>query len=1560
MGDEAPTTLELTCPGCGAFFRLKPKRGRLPKGPIPCPKCATSIPVPSATTPTSSAQVGEEDSFAQRPRTSKTTAPMAQVMGSGIIKRKKRDGESSQLGTPSPEPTSEPAASPQREAELPEHSSPRLKAPSAMDRLLDDAPGPGATFLGLPTLGDSGLGVIRAELDAAQEPLRAQRLDEGQVPEYTMPLTSSQQGEFSREDRTISADEELLAKLSAQRSTREVPTAQIEPAARPEHLRDTQEVDPVDPQEHRKTPIHLERPPVDLFDAPLDDDDDELRPPADDWGDGQGPFDLRDILAAEKERGNELSGEITRNPALEGGGGLYPVPEPSKSKPLPDDSFGAHVKRPRSKHLATLSVSAQSPEHDHRETSDRSNSGAFKHARVSTGDIFSETSSALNDDSLFPVFEAKQSPKPLPAAPEEASPAQLESLEPSEQEELRHTPRTTAEYDPISPTTPPAEVATTEEPPAPVGAQAGQEDAEQESSPALSALLKRKIGKKKADELRHKIEQEEQQVEEPIPGLAQDSGLSSLDALFDEQQSKSKFGPSAINPSSPSSSFSSGELLSEDDLMDAVSSASESWSKAFEEEQEALGEQDQGQEAPALFAPPLHDTSPTREALNPSDLWDELARDESEAQEAQEASTAQQQQPKEAEQPPREDEIKTPVMSLTPPVLPESSKPLISALKAKLLERQSSLQERSEALAQPTSTPLLEATKPKLSLAAMSKAQEPSQPARPAELPTLDLKTPSEFEAEPHFNDRSGSPLISGFPSSSQSTDELKIIRSKRRRGGNDSQSGLFARPLADGLGQESSVTMGMAGERRGSGYIRLPTTEILEVLGQGSYRLMVEEIVYEPVDEQGLVDLIKQGVLLGAEQIAEADGDWTPIAEHPVFKRLRKKMAMEAHAVLAKYKRQAAQSSDQLAVKAQEQDAKSGAKGFTKPLTPVNPVAETTQDQLSVAPDEPLRVSQEITIDRENPHHEETRELKLDPQEAQWLGREEPEQEQAAATPEPTADEAGLFFDDDLEAQLHEELEDELSEPELQPQAEDEAEDEPIDEELAPTQLFEAEAPATQEAPPVDEPELTPAPSKARWLLPLLLVVLLCGLAVGAIAMFKPELLGLAAIQPAPPKTNNTPPPVTPPVVVAAADASPDAAPAIVDPPLEQSDLERAIAFEQAGDFAAAIPLMEKLHQSAPKDIDNISFLTRVYLGDKRYAQARATALLGLSQPKLKKDEAEQLQKLYQQGIISDPLLTQTSARLLKLDEDLDALHFIEEDKLFQVKVLKDGKTTHVFKPAQVEWGSGWRQEVATWRLSELMASNFSVPQTEAVRISEDDFMALYQRHDSELQKKGLNRIREWDELDWVNEKGADGVKRRYLYGALQRWVEPRVGFPVEYTNAWQDLVNVDEDERVLEQPIQKTLEPIERADKARYEQIVTQLGDLSTKGLASQLSDLMVMDYLINHRPRFERRSEDYGKATQLKDGQLYSLMHGVSWGLRASSTISSRFRNVSRFSRQSITALELMEPKFVDGILFPDADSREKKRLKIFWSQRNKTLRKVKKLTEDYSQEAVLYFP
>ncbi len=102
-------------------------------------------------------------------------------------------------------------------------------------------------------------------------------------------------------------------------------------------------------------------------------------------------------------------------------------------------------------------------------------------------------------------------------------------------------------------------------------------------------------------------------------------------------------------------------------------------------------------------------------------------------------------------------------------------------------------------------------------------------------------------------------------------------------------------------LDKQQISNAGNASENRGSGFIKLPTTDILDVLGTGQFRLRVQDIIYEPVDEKGLTQLIKGGVLLGAEDIAEANGNWMPISEHPVFSELRERMAREAHSLLSK-----------------------------------------------------------------------------------------------------------------------------------------------------------------------------------------------------------------------------------------------------------------------------------------------------------------------------------------------------------------------------------------------------------------------------------------------------------------------------------------------------------------------------------------------------------------------------------------------------------------------------------------------------------------------------------
>ena len=96
-----------------------------------------------------------------------------------------------------------------------------------------------------------------------------------------------------------------------------------------------------------------------------------------------------------------------------------------------------------------------------------------------------------------------------------------------------------------------------------------------------------------------------------------------------------------------------------------------------------------------------------------------------------------------------------------------------------------------------------------------------------------------------------------------------------------------------------SQQEQGLAGEYRGSGFILLETSEIRDAVGTGVFRLRIRGEVFEEVAESTVVELIKRGVFMGGGEIAELDGPWVPILEHPIFLRLRGSMATKAHQLL-------------------------------------------------------------------------------------------------------------------------------------------------------------------------------------------------------------------------------------------------------------------------------------------------------------------------------------------------------------------------------------------------------------------------------------------------------------------------------------------------------------------------------------------------------------------------------------------------------------------------------------------------------------------------------------
>ena len=89
------------------------------------------------------------------------------------------------------------------------------------------------------------------------------------------------------------------------------------------------------------------------------------------------------------------------------------------------------------------------------------------------------------------------------------------------------------------------------------------------------------------------------------------------------------------------------------------------------------------------------------------------------------------------------------------------------------------------------------------------------------------------------------------------------------------------------------------AGEYRGSGFILLKTSEIREAVGTGEFRLRISGREFGPLNETAVAELIKHGVFMGDGEIADLDGPWMPVMEHPIFIRLREQMATKAHQLL-------------------------------------------------------------------------------------------------------------------------------------------------------------------------------------------------------------------------------------------------------------------------------------------------------------------------------------------------------------------------------------------------------------------------------------------------------------------------------------------------------------------------------------------------------------------------------------------------------------------------------------------------------------------------------------
>ena len=466
--------------------------------------------------------------------------------------------------------------------------------------------------------------------------------------------------------------------------------------------------------------------------------------------------------------------------------------------------------------------------------------------------------------------------------------------------------------------------------------------------------------------------------------------------------------------------------------------------------------------------------------------------------------------------------------------------------------------------------------------------------------------------------------------------------------------------------------------------------------------------------------------------------------------------------------------------------------------------------------------------------------------------------------------------------------------------------------------------------AEPADEPaDPSPAPSAApppsRSTLPWLIALVATAVAAGAI-VYATVAGPFVGDEPA----------VEQPVVDE---------PAIVPeepPPPDATDVEKAVHYAAAGVTTAAAPSTRELAQQA--------------LDDGAYPEARQLAARYV----VETGDTEPVQPIFDNAVVLDPQLDHELRNVIP-DVEIDAIAPITEGASITLRFQQDGHDRYAFKADRDEWQDGWRVEVAAYKLCELLVCDLDFPSHEAARVSRENFDELYGRVDSPTQQRYADQ--RFDELIWHERQDPDGTEREYLYGVLKEWVPHYTRWPIEHVGPWRSWLDATQPaDEVFDEDVEDFLGRLSRVYDGRF------IGGLrretrghSPRDLARQVSILHTFDYLTLNYDRHSQVEDYFGTNAHFADGRFVPIDNSAAFQrveLRVP-TMDRRIRNVSRFSDTMIATVRLLDPEVVNPVLFPEPTDRERRRLELFWTQRDKLLDYVDELVDEHGEEAVLAF-
>ena len=406
----------------------------------------------------------------------------------------------------------------------------------------------------------------------------------------------------------------------------------------------------------------------------------------------------------------------------------------------------------------------------------------------------------------------------------------------------------------------------------------------------------------------------------------------------------------------------------------------------------------------------------------------------------------------------------------------------------------------------------------------------------------------------------------------------------------------------------------------------------------------------------------------------------------------------------------------------------------------------------------------------------------------------------------------------------------------------------------------------------------------------------------------------------------------------------------AAAQPEAQQAAPDTAAPAEDAQPAAdAAAPQNNDKPQAAPSGDD-----AKIIADAKDLAEQQKwdDALRILLDAQYQNPDSTALRDEYQNVLDKHPLL-HAEPKLLTVDQDVTHIKRIGGGSSLVYKLLKNKEVIAAFKPFQKRFQSNYRSEIAAYRLCPLIRCGFDIPTNVPVYFDFKAFSGLYARLSS-------NPKEEFAEI--IPTRLPDGSFR--VDGTYKDWIPDFADFPIEFTNIWHPWLNPGLSRNDLNSPASDIIPVIAKRHKLGNkfaDKLSPHIEGITQYQLARQISNLIVLDFLINNWDRFSGAPTLYGVNCQIANGRFMSIDNGAGFPKTPSPKPDKHLHEITRFSRITYDAIKSLEndKDKVNDYLFPNPSDMERERLETFWKQRQLYLNYVQQCIEQNGEAETFFF-